>query len=474
MGASASLKIEAQRHEAVRKCKTVFSKEHIRELWRRLDSNGNNIVSLAEIDKLVVDLSTTGKYHGFFDGMNNKPALMRAYKQTTSLEGGGDGDDWVEKEFKRLLLNLWIYNKLWNAFEDMDTGNDRRIDMQEFKAGLENLGIHLSSSEAEDEFNKVDDGGGQILFDEFCTYCIGMLDGKQTTQAPRPEKSGTHRTTHSRNEINPANDGGGDEGMPGGDESVPVPRSERHQNHAGALTRGFSLDEAKRSCDRVFDKASIKSLWRRLDSNGNNIVSLAEIDKMVNDLCGTSQYGGFFRGLNNKPALMRAYKRTTSKEGGGDGDDWIEKFEFKKLLLNLWIYNKLWSVFDDIDTGDDRRIDAPEFEAAAKKLGIFTSKTDIEAEFRSIDTNGGGQILFDEFCEYCIEYIVHGPRNQNCAQNKDEAGDEVIPSEGGDESIPFFRRRKNVPEVSSGEMTTADLFKAGMCLKSGNNQRAHS
>jgi hypothetical protein len=27
--------------------------------------------------------------------------------------------------------------------------------------------------------------------------------------------------------------------------------------------------------------------------------------------------------LNNKAALMRAYKRTISREGGGDGDDWV-------------------------------------------------------------------------------------------------------------------------------------------------------
>jgi hypothetical protein len=55
--------------------------------------------------------------------------------------------------------------------------------------------------------------------------------------------------------------------------------------------------------------------------------------------------------LNNKPALMRAYKRTISKEGGGDGDDWVEKKEFKQLLINLFYFNRLWKAFDGIDTG---------------------------------------------------------------------------------------------------------------------------
>ncbi len=60
--------------------------------------------------------------------------------------------------------------------------------------------------------------------------------------------------------------------------------------------------------------------------------------------------------LNNKPALMRAYKRTISREGGGDGDDWVEKKEFKQLLINLFYFNRLWKAFDGIDTGDHRSI----------------------------------------------------------------------------------------------------------------------
>jgi hypothetical protein len=49
------------------------------------------------------------------------------------------------------------------------------------------------------------------------------------------------------------------------------------------------------------DKAFLDETWAKLDFNGNGMVSLAEIDKMVVEqpdwqLC------------NNKPALMRAYK----------------------------------------------------------------------------------------------------------------------------------------------------------------------
>ena len=67
-----------------------------------MDNNGNGKVSLAEIDRLVVMK---------FPILNNKYALMRAYKYTTMVEG--DKDAWVErKEFGSLLKNLFFFNKV--------------------------------------------------------------------------------------------------------------------------------------------------------------------------------------------------------------------------------------------------------------------------------------------------------------------------------------------------------------------------
>ena len=46
-----------------------------------------------------------------------------------------------------------------------------------------------------------------------------------------------------------------------------------------------------------------------------------------------------FPSLNNKYALMRAYKYTTLEEG--DGDAWVERDEFPSLLKNLFFFNKV-------------------------------------------------------------------------------------------------------------------------------------
>ena len=51
-----------------------------------------------------------------------------------------------------------------------------RIDVGEFKAGMEKLGSTLTPESAQAEFDKVDTNkGGQILFKEFCRYVSQLL-----------------------------------------------------------------------------------------------------------------------------------------------------------------------------------------------------------------------------------------------------------------------------------------------------------
>jgi len=89
----------------------------------------------------------------------------------------------------------------------------------------------------------------------------------------------------------------------------------------------------------INDKTQLDAQWRALDFNGNGIVSLAELDKWIVQS---------FPQLNNKAALRRAFIRTTSKDG--DGDDWIQRREFKALLVNVIYFNRAFELFDSIDT----------------------------------------------------------------------------------------------------------------------------
>jgi len=335
----------------------------LKGLWRRLDYNGNNIVSLAEIDKMVVEMVAGGTWP---DWLNNKPALMRAYKKTILKDG--DGDDWVEKkEFHALLLNIFWFNKLFQVFSNMDTGGDRRIDIREFQGGMSQLGLHLTDAEAHQEFNKIDTNhGGQVLFVEFCAYI--------------------------RNRVNPDASPSFDADIISGENCLASIR--RHSGNQATNELTFSkkcmkdFDDLEQKIQKLIkDRKKLRSLWDRLDFNGNNIVSLAEIDKLVVEA---------YPLLNHKPALMRAYKKTIKD---GNKDDWVQKKEFKALLGNLFYFNKIYWIFDQVD-GDDRRLTFDEFKKCLTLCGSNMSTAQARQEFSRVDKNGGGIILFDEFCAY--------------------------------------------------------------------------
>lgn len=140
----------------------------LNEFWEILDVNGNDKVSLAEIDKLMV-------YS--YPKLNNKKALMRAYKQTCLMDGG-DGDAWVEpNELPQLLVNLFYFNKLYAAFIDIDRDFDRRLDINEFIKGAKKLGLKMKKRDLKKEFADMDaNSGGVVLFDEFCVWYTNKIN----------------------------------------------------------------------------------------------------------------------------------------------------------------------------------------------------------------------------------------------------------------------------------------------------------
>lgn len=93
-----------------------------------------------------------------------------------------------------------------------------------------------------------------------------------------------------------------------------------------------------------------------------------------------------------------------------DQDDYVSLREFKYLLMYLQQYYQYWVIFEEIDHQnsqgeDDRRISLEEFKQSLpllKKYGI----EDPETAFHAIDTDQGGFILFDEFCEWAIKHKV--------------------------------------------------------------------
>jgi len=145
-------------------------------------------------------------------------------------------------------------------------------------------------------------------------------------------------------------------------------------------------------------KAQRKEMFNQFD-NGNGVLSLAEVDKAIRDVLKIDEV------FDAKPAIMRAFqiaKNKTKSKRGDLGDDYIEFREFRFFLLSLRQYFEYHVAFSRVDDDGDKRITLVEFTDAQEQMEVWVGKIDPEASFKEIDTNGGGYILFDEFCKWAI------------------------------------------------------------------------
>ena len=178
--------------KAARAALSVPTQKERAKLFRRMDSNGSGTLSLAEIDKAVLEL---------WPAFDHKPALMRAYK---AADVSGDGLI-GRREFRLLLKYLVYFNDLWDKFEEIDENGDRRLSAEEFAHGGAVVGLALTAEEAAAEFAKVDaDGGGFVRFEEFCSWAARThLLGDEEEQIMRAAQQARKREAERASPVTP-------------------------------------------------------------------------------------------------------------------------------------------------------------------------------------------------------------------------------------------------------------------------------
>eukprot|EP01048_Picozoa_sp_COSAG05_P006558 COSAG05_NODE_433_length_9859_cov_4.471004_1_plen_279_part_00 len=156
------------------------------------------------------------------------------------------------------------------------------------------------------------------------------------------------------------------------------PRAHRSQGHHDTTDIRLGVPD-EQQCDALFSQ---------MDYNGNGGLSLAEIDKACVEI---------WPHFNHKKALMRAYKSADRSDDG-----YIMRRQFKELLHYIAYFTELWDKFESIDRDGDHRLSLEEFMMGSAAVGHPLSHPEARAEFAKMDDNGGGLVLFDEFCRWCV------------------------------------------------------------------------
>ena len=147
------------------------------------------------------------------------------------------------------------------------------------------------------------------------------------------------------------------------------------------------------------DFARRNEIWACVDVNGNGYVSVAELDKGLADVMQNQEL------FKSKPAILRAHTAAKNKvkTKSSHGADYVERCEFRLVLLYLRQYFEYWIAFKRVDDNDDDRISLEEFIDAQEEIEKWVGKIDAEEAFKEIDTNGGGMILFNEFVRWATK-----------------------------------------------------------------------
>lgn len=178
--------------------KTAEGRRALKAAWSKADPNGNKLCSLAELDSFVENMlqSTHGTDRGSALYKLFRPSIINAFNDAKDYKkddgkvipgtAAATQDDFVSpEEFRLFCAYAVIYAAMYDGFSTIDggsagrEGDDRRIDLDEWLAGYENLAgygfvafLDIKNDEsATAAFNAMDQNqGGFVLLDEYCKF----------------------------------------------------------------------------------------------------------------------------------------------------------------------------------------------------------------------------------------------------------------------------------------------------------------
>ena len=346
-------------------------------LFDVFDFNGNGFLSLAEVDKGLIQIwkIETGDDTRTTD--YRKAAILRAFqaaKQHSGKTEGIDGDFVTRAEFRMLLIALRRYFQLLDIFQGVDTGENQRIDEAEFVAKATETAHSwgFAVDDARAEFWAIDrNAGGQILFDEFSKWALGRglaaAEGDATAELGdevlaslhtfADDAAAVHAEELAARPENVATAGARDRGWAELQAARAQAERDAQPKYTGwtATPRADDPTTAAREDvpqwmrlaevlpTRPRDKHERKKLFDLFDFNRNHYLSLAEVDRgLIERFRVETHEKARFASLSTrhcKPAVLRAFQLAKDASGNTDGlnADYITRSEFKLLLIALQV-----------------------------------------------------------------------------------------------------------------------------------------
>lgn len=251
----------------------------------------------------------------------------------------------------------------------------------------------INTANLQESWAEVDqDKGGQVLFDEFCNWAI-----RKGLDLEDDDHDGNLTDSEQKIRV----------------EVVKGPKIKRLRKKSAQPKVDSKAEEQSKIWAELREKLPWKKTekqrhlraiqFRKIDFNGNGFISLAELDKGLRD---TIKLPALF---DTKKVIIRAFNAAKDKvpSKSKKGADYIEKAEYRYLLKYLRQYYEFWIAFSRLDTNQDKTISKEEFKHGAATLaGWGVDMSDPDQRWKECDADGGGKVLFDEFCQWAIKHSL--------------------------------------------------------------------
>ena len=322
-------------------------------------------------------------------------------------------------------------------FRQYDRNNNAIMSFEEFeRAARRSLKLpkaDITGPELRELFDHIDyDRDGGITVDEFKEFLSPVSPGEAQLRLEAVEDAPPPGSSMPRSAVK---------------FGTPSPRSAANlfsADSAGALT--------------VPDPPSIDEMFLRLDTAGQNQLSLSDVAQGVTEL---------WPDFDDAPALMRAYRAADTT-----GDGWISAEDFHSLLRYLAFFHHRWPLFNQLDEEHDGKIPIAIVKEHCEALGL-SSPSGSAVAVADLDPQKKGWVAFEEFCSFAarLQAVASSPKHAWL-----DAGDypnSGVPSTQSPAQLPQTQARGQAMDTSASSAGSPNTFSSPITEEDSGSASAH-